>query len=207
MPGVSAIERLCRLATHAEGLDARALRSLQAAVGNAAEHLSPLFTQADGLFAFDAALHVFASTELAWWNDRDTWRAEYEGMADDAVFFAEDVFGGQFCVRERAVGFFDPESGSFDRFADDIFSWAERVLEDPDVLTGRSIAEAWRELRGPISPDARLVPKVPFILGGDYSVDNLAAIDRVRGMRFRGSLAVQLRDVPDGSQVRLRVLE
>jgi len=38
------------------------------------------------------------------------------------------------------------------------------------------------------------VPKTPFVTGGEYAIQNFAAIEASRGMRFRGDLAVQIRD-------------
>jgi hypothetical protein len=52
----------------------------------------------------------------------------------------------------------------------------------------------------------RLLPKIPFILGGRYESSNLYAVDAVTGMCYRGELWQQLRDLPDGSQVRLKAL-
>ena len=41
-------------------------------------------------------------------------------MANGALFFAEDVFGGQFCLRSDGVYTFDPETGDFDKLASSI---------------------------------------------------------------------------------------
>lgn len=51
----------------------------------------------------------------------------------------------------------------------------------------------------------RLVPKTPFVLGGGYNLDNLYALEASESMRYRGSIATQLRDLPDGAAVQLRV--
>lgn len=53
----------------------------------------------------------------------------------------------------------------------------------------------------------RLVPKLPFVAGGEFEVDNLYAADAVEGMRARGNLAVQIRDLPDGAQISYRIVE
>jgi hypothetical protein len=50
----------------------------------------------------------------------------------------------------------------------------------------------------------RLAPKMPLVTGGGFEVSNLAAIESLRGMRFRGNLAVQIRDLPDGVKIRYR---
>jgi hypothetical protein len=45
------------------------------------------------------------------------------------------------------------------------------------------------------------------VLGGGYEVANLYAHDATRGMQLRGELAVQLRDLPEGANVRLTIVD
>ena len=47
------------------------------------------------------------------------------------------------------------------------------------------------------------MPKVPFFLGGAYSMENLWAGDAVEGMRFKADLAMQTTNLPDGTQIRI----
>jgi hypothetical protein len=44
-------------------------------------------------------------------------------------------------------------------------------------------------------------------LGGEFAVENLYAADALELMRFRGLLARQIRDLPDGAHVTLKVTE
>jgi hypothetical protein len=52
-----------------------------------------------------------------------------------------------------------------------------------------------------------LIPKVPFVLGGEYSVDNLYDADAVSALLYRGDVAAQIRHLPDGATVKLRVVQ
>ena len=45
------------------------------------------------------------------------------------------------------------------------------------------------------------------MLGGEYDVSNVYALDAAVGMELRGELAVQLRDLPDGAKVTYRVVD
>lgn len=49
--------------------------------------------------------------------------------------------------------------------------------------------------------------KVPAPLGGDYDGDNLATIRLDELIRVSGDIALQIKDLPDGAQVRLTVTE
>src|SRR5207247_373277 len=43
-----------------------------------------------------------------------------------------------------------------------------------------------------------LIPRIPFALGGDYSIENLVIWPRVAAMEARGALATQIRGLPLG---------
>ena len=166
----------------------------------------------NGFFAFESALRVFPSvtTEESWgideWNGPSLWKVEYGGIADNILCFAEDVFGGQFCLSDRGVFRFDPESGVLDAVADDLESWAAKVLLDYDGMTGYGTAHAWQATNGLLPPRARLMPKRPFVVGGKSELTNLVAIDSIRLMKNMGNLARQIRDLPDGSQIKFEII-
>jgi hypothetical protein len=182
--------------------------------GNRFVELSDLLSVADGFYAFESALHVRPSGgapprdfDLTDWNRPELWRSAYGSMADGHFFFAEDAFGGQFTIRDNHIHTFDPETGDSDELAPTLEDWAAAILANYEVLTGSPLAHEWQVRNGPLAIGKRLVPKTPFVLGGDFEVENLFALDAMESMRYRGEIAVQLAEVPDGSSVKLRVFE
>lgn len=191
-------------------LDARS-RGL---AGTRADELESLLLRCNGFYAFESALHVFATgatapgseSSLQQWNDPELWRFEFPELEEAPVlFFAEDVFGVQFCLRQGQVYTFDPETGGFEYLADDLEGWAAAVLADYKVLTGWPLANAWQTLHGPLTQGQRLLPLTGFAFGGSFSVDNLRAGNAIEGMRYRGCIARQMAGVADGSVVKLSV--
>lgn len=179
------------------------------------EELSGALLQKNGFYAFESALHVIPAPaqtvnageiDLVRWNAPDLWRFEYEDLTDGLFFFAEDVFGVQFAIDGDRIVSFDPESGEIGFAADDIERWAEAILADYSQLTGYPVAHEWQEAHGALQCGKRLLPKVPFVLGGAFAPSNLVAVDAVEGMRYRGDLWRQIRDLPDGTQVQLKAL-
>jgi hypothetical protein len=83
-----------------------------------------LLQSRNGFYAFESALHVFASgwagdeLSVEEWNSASLWRNAFDGMADGLVFFAEDLFGSQFALRNGEVVSFDPETGGVEHLAD-----------------------------------------------------------------------------------------
>ena len=129
------------------------------------------------------------------------------GLADGCLFFAEDVFGGQFCIKDNAVFSFDPETGSLELMADSLEMWATDLLQNFNVLTGYSVAHEWQLQNGALPHGMRLIPKIPFVCGGSYGIDNLYAINSVRGMKSRGNLACQIKNLPDGEKIEFKIVE
>jgi hypothetical protein len=154
------------------------------------------------VFSIGAADHVL---ELATWNaaSRGGWSSAT--CAEGCLFFAEDAFGFQFCLKGNEVCSFDAETGKAEFLAASLEEWAARLLIDFRYLTGHPIAHDWQSTHGPLVPGQRLAPKTPFVLGGEFATTNLYAADQVQLMRLRGRLATQIRDVPDGTQVTLKV--
>jgi hypothetical protein len=188
---------------------------LQALSGGDAElaALKNLLQQKNGFQAFDAALQVFPShntagaTSLIDWNSDRLWRSAYEGLAGPGIFFAQDIFGGQFVLLPEGIYAFNPETADREFIAPDLAGWAAALLDDPEFLTGSPFAEAWQATHGPLPAGKLLVPIQPFVLGGAYAVDNLYALDAVQAMRFYANLAVQIKHLPDGAQVRWNIIE
>jgi hypothetical protein len=127
-------------------------------------------------------------------------------MADGYVFFAEDAFGSQFAVRDDIILTFDPETGDAQPMASSIEDWSDQLLADHDVLTGFPVAHAWQVQNGSLAPGMRLVPRWPFVLGGEFVEQNVYPLDAVQGMKVRAELARQIRDHPDGTRVTYRVI-
>ena len=167
----------------------------------------------NGFYAFEGALHVFPDTGvpgeygLDRWNESKLWRRNYNGMADNIVFFAEDAFGTQFGLHREMIGTFDPETGEFSTMASSVEEWASKVLDDYSFWTGHPVAKEWQIHHGRIEAGMRLVPTIPFVMGGPFEAENVKAVDAVEGMRFRASIAVQIRDVPEGAEIELCVID
>ena len=179
--------------------------------GKLADELLGMLLKCNGFYAFESSLHVFPTHSdqleigISDWNDNALWCSAYKGLADECLFFAEDAFGGQFCIKDNSVFTFDPETGELEYLADDIEGWARILLSDYEILTGLVLAHQWQKNNGQVPVGKRLLPKVPFVLGGEYSLSNLYLSDSVRGMKIRAHIAHQIKNLPDGAQVKFEI--
>ena len=180
-------------------------------LGACGSALREVLIRKNGFFCFESALRVFpaVTTASSWglddWNSHELWKTDYQGLADDYFCFGEDIFGVQFCIAHDEIVIFDPESAEVRKFASTLDEWAAKILIDYNVSTGYRIAHEWQKLHGPLPARHRLMPKTPFVLGGDYALANLVAIDSVRLMKNMGNLAHQIYRLADGTKIQFKL--
>lgn len=208
---VNAIDRLLSLAGPPLGSALKAHpRAAEPLVG---ELIQLILARVNGFYAFESSLHVFPVSDadrvqtVDTWNSPGLWRDRYQGMSDGLLFFAEDAFGVQFALRHDGIFTFDPETGEASRVAESLADWAAKIVEEFEFLTGYTVAHQWQETYGSLRPGQRLVPKRPFVLGGEYAVENLFSMEAVKSMQYRADLAVQIRDLPDGASITFTIVE
>lgn len=124
--------------------------------------------------------------------------------------FAADLFGDFWiALQDGTVRKVLTETVEIDGDEDreSLDAWAEAILADPDVEVGEKFAFAWAEENGPIPNGKRLTGRTPFVMGGDYSFDNIYAIDFAELMAVRLHVGLQIRDLPDGARVMIDTVE
>jgi hypothetical protein len=93
-----------------------------------------------GLLSHDERGHIIGwPMDLERWNMDELWRNGFGIAAKGLLFFAEDVFGGQFALDNGKVWRFNPESAAREKFANNL----ELTLADlVDCPTGTEIVRA-----------------------------------------------------------------
>ncbi|MFD9338155.1 hypothetical protein ACFWBF_27700 [Streptomyces sp. NPDC060028] len=178
--------------------------------GGAESPLEILLTEMNGFYAFESALHVFPSGEpglpgrsLEEWNSKTLWRESYGPLVPEMVFFAEDVFGAQFAVaRDGMVYSFNPETAAVSKFSEDVASWRDDIIEDWNYATGYSVGHEWQTRNGSLPPGHRLVPRIPFSVGGEFSFDNIIPVEAVAALKYWGGFALAISRLRDGDQFK-----
>ncbi|MGE0388126.1 MAG: T6SS immunity protein Tdi1 domain-containing protein [Gammaproteobacteria bacterium] len=117
----------------------------------------------------------------------------------NVIFRALDGFFWRIC----------PEELTCEVIADSDDAFAE-LKRDADFLEdwcmSRLVKEA--ELEFGAQADGRcFCLKMPAVLGGTYSVENVGTISVGELLRFSGDVAEQIKDIPDGSQVSFKFVE
>jgi hypothetical protein len=125
----------------------------------------------------------------------------------EILCFGCDLFGNQFIFYSEKVYLFDIESAEIELLANDFLSFCE-LFNDPEhfyYLTGWNVLSEWVNLHGRFSIENRLSPKFPFLIGGNYVIDNLYVFDFYKRIDYAASIYHQIKDLPDGTPVQLAV--
>jgi hypothetical protein len=207
------IEKLALIGSHPLGAGTASVHDLSAGESRLLNELLEMLSLKNGFFAFESALHVFPTKsqtnylDLLRWNMAETWKSEYGDFTEGLYSFAQDIFGVQHCIKGEEIVSFDPETGSTEFLAKSIAEWATKILEDLEFLTGYPIAHQWQSKYGALPIENRLMPKIPFVCGGEFAIGNLVSIEARRSMQLRANFALQLKDIPDGQQFTFKLIE
>lgn len=176
--------------------------------------LLDLLERRNGFYAFEGALLVRPGSamqsgvhDVRAWNEKELWKCSYEFDLPEVLFFSENIFGDQFGILNETIVSFEAETGEVSEFAQDLDAWAGRLLSESDYWTGHPLAHQWQKINGPLPIGCRLMTKQPFVLGGDFAVENLVAYEEAKGMKVRGFLATQIQDVPDGGKIEFELTD
>jgi hypothetical protein len=78
------------------------------------------------------------------------------------------------------------------------------MCSDFNIQTGYPVARSWQEEHGPIQVGNRLVPIYPLISSqGSYELSNFYEVNAIKGLLSRADFARQIKNVPDGSAIKL----
>jgi hypothetical protein len=177
--------------------------------GGLGNDLCALLRRANGFFCFGSALHVRSAESregyfgLHEWNAPKGWRGHCPALREDSICFAEDLFGGQFVLSGDRISRFNPETGAIKHHSTDLDDWASKILDRYNSETGWEAGREWQIRNHSLPAGSRLIPKMPFVLGGSYVAENLQLCGDWRAMLLYANLSRQIRDVPDGMPVRV----
>lgn len=166
-------------------------------------------TTGDGYY-FNKSLHIYGASSKYKFHDinyrtkfiKDLYNKIIDN--DSLVCFAEDALGNQFVFYSKGIGLLFIESGELEYLAENFAKWLEVLNGELDYYTGESLFVEWGNSNGNIDYNMRLTPKMPFVLGGEFGIDNLYNADFEKVMNFNADLANQIYDLPDGASLDIK---
>ncbi|MES2590016.1 MAG: hypothetical protein V4622_13640 [Bacteroidota bacterium] len=163
-------------------------------------------------FYFNNALHIYGQSKINDFHDLDFRTSQilkfFQQIIDfkEIKCFGEDAFGNQFIFYEKGIGMITIETGEIEFIAQNFDIWLKELENNSNNYTGESLFIEWEQLNGKIMYDERLTPKMPFVFGGGFEIENLYKSNFSKIIEFNSDLARQILDSPDGSSIELRII-
>jgi len=84
------------------------------------------------------------------------------------------------------------------------------LIKDQDFLADwfmETLVEKAEDKYGPQIDERCFCLKIPAVLGGFYKIENIGTISRLELISFSGDIAEQVKDLPDGNQVKFKFVD
>lgn len=85
--------------------------------------------------------------------------------------------------------------------------WLSIILEDPVDTLQLMLYKSWRGKGQRLEPTEHLCPVYPFIVKTDPPLKELYRVKSTEDMLCKGNSAYQIKDVPDGARIKMRITQ
>ena len=165
----------------------------------------------NGGFYFNRSLHLYGFCHTPSFHNiievNNFFSKEYKMIADGKFVFGQDVLSNQFAFAANGVFSINTETGDSDFLARNFSEWLELLSEDTEYLTGINLLQTWESAQYKLQYDQRLCAKKPFIIGGEYSIDNLYAQVYPKYLSSNANIARQIYGKPDGTKIIFETID
>ncbi len=176
--------------------------------------LAKLLKSVNGFIQFGGALHVRGACQSPeWhslhyvWESTDAFYRHYRTVKQTDVPFAQSALGDQYFIRDNDVYRLDTECDEIESLDMDLKTFLKEVQSDPIAfLNLEPLEEFWGD-GGELEPGQLLSVMPPFVVSQPdtkYSYRAVSALDR---LRFLADFAKQIRDLPDGATITIKLKE
>jgi hypothetical protein len=180
--------------------DFEILRELPPALGQ-------VLSENNGFILHKGAFHVRgASLKPEWHSLRAAWRgpnafhALYDSVRTTDIPFAQDQVGDQFLIRDSAVLRLSAEWGEVAPVAESLAVFFSKLSEDIEGFLNIG-------LRHSMQPGQLLFAYPPFVFQESGAGASVKPVRAEEVILFHADLARQLRDVPDGAQIKFKLIK
>ena len=176
--------------------------------------LAQLLSHTNGFVMREGALHVRGAVRAPEWHSlAEAWQGSrafhllYPVVSRDDIPFAQDCLGDQFLLRHGSVVRLSAEDGELELLNVDLFTFLANVSQDPIAyLWSQPLLEHIRR-GGRLLPGQLLLAYPPYCTRQASHGVALEAVPAREVIDFHAALARQTRDRPDGTSVRIVVVE
>lgn len=176
--------------------------------------LGDILIQINGFIAYGGGLHVRGLCDEPFWHSLDRYRAGemalralFPNVQHDDIPFAQDYLGNQFLLRDQAVWRLRADTGEASLIETDLPSFFGRAREDAVGYLSLELLARHHAENGPLEPGELVHAMPPPVLKPDDSEISLRAVPVANAVSFLAAFSKQIRDIPDGTQVNLKLVD
>lgn len=164
----------------------------------------------NGGYFFQGALHLYGFDASKDWHDALLINAMVQKAYEPFSFsktiycFGCDLFFNQYGFFEGNVVMLEIYSGELTVLASSFDEWVALLAHEGDFYSGYSLLEKWTKERERLEKGERLAATIPFVVGGEYKIENLHLLRQDKLMAFAAFFANEIKDLPDGSNILLK---
>ncbi|QPB41637.1 hypothetical protein [Rodentibacter haemolyticus] len=165
--------------------------------------LKDLFSYKNGFVAFEGCLRILPLVDIE--NERTiySWNKFLNFETKEYIFFGDNVLGDGFCTYKNLFYKYDFESGDLEFMGNTLEDFSKELIINYNYYTGYSIAKQWMETQSVVSFNDVLMPKIPFILGGEYSINNLYMSNIYESIQLKQYIYNKTKESEDGEKIKL----
>ncbi|MET4108055.1 SMI1/KNR4 family protein [Hymenobacter sp. UYP22] len=177
-------------------------------------YLQTFLREQNGVVAYFGGLHIrgcvaapsWHSLASVWQGERALWRTYAEVQKAD-IPFAQDCAGNQFLLRGDAVLWLDTETGELADLEVDFKHFLFGVEKFPLDALGMEPLRAFQQAGGILQPGQLLSLYPPLCIATKgQSKPSAKAVSVTERLAWLAEFHRQIKDLPDGQQVRLQPL-
>ncbi len=163
-------------------------------------------------FFYQRSLHLYSYSHNREFNDIEFFNSllkeTYGEMFTGLESFGQDLFGNQFCfdIINHTIVFFNTETGKREVIATNFENWLEVLYKHFDYYIGSALLKEWYT-KNELAFQQRLCPKLPFVGGGEFKINNLKNGTFPDYIKEYYSIAKQVFHLPEGASVKIAVLK
>jgi hypothetical protein len=168
----------------------------------------------NGCIAYQGGLHIRGAVEAplwhslrAAWDGPDALHELYPELTPDDVPFGEDAVGDQFIVRGELVFRLRAETGELEEAAVTLEAFVAKALADAEPTLELAPLLAFRADGRELEPGQLLSAYPPFCVEESRTGVTLRAIPAIERRHALAALAGQIRDLPDGATIALKLVD
>jgi hypothetical protein len=166
-----------------------------------------ILSDTNGFILHDGALHVRGASITPEWHslrvalrEPSAFHTIYENVHATDIPFAQDQVGDQFLLRDGRVLRLSSETGDIEPLADSLDEFFSRVAADIEGFLNAGLGHT-------MQPGQLLLAFPPFVFQESGAGASLKAVRAGEVILFHADLARQIRDIPDGGQIKIKVVD